>query len=289
MYNIPKFLYLNGPLNINLDNIFESDKTLYAYDEKEYIKYIQLLLISEIKIPNIIKNNDTLMAMFLGKPHFVDVNQFDFNGYFFAGRLGNTEIKIMRYYMTDDCKKINKFPYSKRAWQNAGIYPVTDYYLKIFADEYYNALKTTTHMSCSWNDLDESYFISECKNIFRYNLLDAKNWFSVLKNKKILIISPIVDYIQKQWDSNNIFKCHDNNTTMQNTDTGITLKYIKMPYSLAFNSPHNNWIETYDYVIEKINEINDFDIALVSAGGYGILLCNYIFSILNVIEIFELK
>jgi hypothetical protein len=84
--------------------------------------------------------------------------------------------------------------------------------------------------------------------------------------------------MKNQWNSENVFKCHNSSLTIN--DTNIIISFIKMPYSLAYNKPHNNWIETYDSVVKQINNI-DFDIALVSAGGYGMLFCDYIYTELN--------
>lgn len=273
-YNIPKILYNENPKDKN-------DLLLYLNDNyknmDEHEKYLRLLLISHIDIPKFIYNDDNYMQLFMNKKYY-NIEQFDFNSYFFVGRVGNTEMKILYKYIDDDEIKFDIHCCSKRAWMNSGIYPITHKYLSSFSNQYYDAVKNTTHVYNHWKNIPhhnmlEAFLIQKCNNIIPEQIISYSDWFIKLNNKRILIISPFVDYMKKQWDSENIFKCHNYHDA---TNVDIKLSFIKMPYALAYNKPHNNWIETYSYIIGQINE--DFDIALVSAGGYGMLFCNYIYT-----------
>jgi hypothetical protein len=193
------------------------------------------------------------------------------------------EMKIVYGYIEDENIKFNIHSCSKRAWMNAGIYPTEEEYLNLFANQYYNSIKNTTHIYDHWKNVEhhnilETFLIHNCNNIIAEQVLKFNDWFIKLKNKKLLIISPFSEHMKNQWNSENVFKCHNSSLTIN--DTNIIISFIKMPYSLAYNKPHNNWIETYDSVVKQINNI-DFDIALVSAGGYGMLFCDYIYTELN--------
>jgi hypothetical protein len=51
--------------------------------------------------------------------------------------------------------------------------------------------------------------------------------------------------------------------------------FYKSFNTLAGNHIHNNWIETFSIMCNDIKKL-DFDIALVSCGGYGLPICNFI-------------
>ena len=53
-----------------------------------------------------------------------------------------------------------------------------------------------------------------------------------------------------------------------------------MPLTLAGNKIHESWKETYDMITNEIKDI-EFDIALLSCGGYGAPLSNFIYEELN--------
>ena len=58
------------------------------------------------------------------------------------------------------------------------------------------------------------------------------------------------------------------------------LSVLRTPQTNFPPYPHDNWLETYNYLKSEINEI-EFDVALLSCGCYGHPLCSYIYSTLN--------
>ena len=88
--------------------------------------------------------------------------------------------------------------------------------------------------------------------------------------KKVLIINPFINSFQKQINDNfKMFK--DNNIFLPNQE----FVFYKTFNTLAGNHIHNNWIETFSIMCHNIRKL-DFDIALVSCGGYGLPICNFI-------------
>jgi hypothetical protein len=107
-------------------------------------------------------------------------------------------------------------------------------------------------------------------DIFHY-IYDSKAWTKSLKDKRILIISPFIDSIRekvpirdKLYDGVDLFP-------------GCSFIYAKPPMTQAgepsrdFETELNEFTKRLDYIK------NDYDVALVSCGGYGNLVCNYIF------------
>lgn len=97
-------------------------------------------------------------------------------------------------------------------------------------------------------------------------------WTIALKNKRILLITSFEDSIKEKIE-------------LREKIYGIdlfpecTFIFLKPPITNGSNESKEFNIEL-DFFIEKIKKIiNDFDIALVSCGGYGNLVCNQIFKL----------
>ena len=95
-------------------------------------------------------------------------------------------------------------------------------------------------------------------------------WTKHLGDKKVLIISPFVESFRKQIEAGfTIF----NNKSLWCKDQQFV--FYKCFNATCSNKPHSSWKETLGIMIEEIDKL-DFDIALVSAGGYGLPLCSFI-------------
>ena len=166
---------------------------------------------------------------------------------------------------------------------NAGIYYKNEADIKRYNTYYSNALKNSDALAC-WTDnilKEQSYFIEKYKlPKLHYQVIEPfyqieKNiipFTHYLNDKKILIISPFIDSFIEQMDKQ--FKLYKN--------TNIFLPKQKFVYYKSLNTSagnriegHSNWMHTYLQMIKEIKEL-DFDVALVSCGGYGLPICNYI-------------
>lgn len=107
-------------------------------------------------------------------------------------------------------------------------------------------------------------------DIFEY--IHADPWTLQLTGKKILIISSFVKTIEKNMkDASKIY----------NIDLfpNCSFVYLKPPQTNGTNESRDFKVEL-DEFCKEINKIKDsFDVALVSCGGYGNLVCNHIFDI----------
>ena len=117
---------------------------------------------------------------------------------------------------------------------------------------------------------------SRTKCVFDFTALEPfyheAPWTLELSGKKVLIIHPYVKTMKEQesklleiWGGKRLF---DN----------VEFKYMESVQSIAGNTPHESWSESYEYMKSQISEI-DFDVALLGCGGYGMPLSGYIKSI----------
>jgi hypothetical protein len=99
-------------------------------------------------------------------------------------------------------------------------------------------------------------------------------WTQCLKGKKILIISSFADLIQKNMATSH--KIYGNDLFPK-----CTFCFLKPPQTNGTNnsSEFNIELEEFCKKIKRVSDDENFDIALVSCGGYGNLVCNYIYSI----------
>jgi len=107
-------------------------------------------------------------------------------------------------------------------------------------------------------------------DIFHY-IYDPQAWTKSLRGKRILIISSFVESIKekiplrhKLYDGVDLFpEC--------------TFIYMKPPMTQAGEPSREFEVELNDFT-RKLDTIQgDYDVALVSCGGYGNLVCNYIY------------
>ena len=101
-----------------------------------------------------------------------------------------------------------------------------------------------------------------------FNYIYSNPWTHALRGKRILIVSAFCDTIKKQLDKP---------VYPVNLFPDCTFVFVKPPQTQADN-PSREWHEEFDDFIFELNYVRDkYDIALVSAGGYGNLICNYIY------------
>jgi hypothetical protein len=95
-------------------------------------------------------------------------------------------------------------------------------------------------------------------------------WTLSLRGKRILIISSFVDSIKEKIDDRE---------KIYGVDLFPECKFVFLkPPQTQGDNPSREFIEELKDFHRQIDEvINDFDVALVSCGGYGNLICSYIY------------
>ena len=172
---------------------------------------------------------------------------------------------------------------------NSGIYPLNVDMIEIFCQNYINTLKQCDYIGC-WDRgyLPEMYLVQKYgkeKTIVQngnHPWFNSNNWYEKLHGKKILIISSHSKSMEFQWYSDNVFKSHGKK--ISHSDTSIDLEFVIPPTSLCGNTPHESWVhglqELKNNVDKKVNDFN-FDIALISCGGYASSISSHIYNEYN--------
>lgn len=203
-------------------------------------------------------------------------------------RFGSTELSTMVNYLgvKQSNKNIWKYIQGKSLpwwWsknminqmqQWSGFFPPTQKKIEQFCELMIVDMEEVDILG-SWLS-DEKYFerVLHCNKV-HLRLLEPfwsqHPWTSALENKKILVIHPFAETIQKQYASRLfLFK------NQQILPTFKSLVVIKAIQTLGgANENYADWFEALDSMKKQINEI-DFDICLIGAGAYGFPLAAYV-------------
>lgn len=214
-------------------------------------------------------------------------------------RLGMTECSLLFIYWLNQYKKINnrELTNSKNnliKW----LYTTSGYYDKTQKGTYFNVIHNNndpnvynTYMEIIFNFIKNSDIykyafhnftlkneiqeFKDCINPVKENNLTQEIVFDFIKNKKILIISPFSPLIKSQLESGNCKKIYN---TTPNIDNILTYKF---PYTFFNNGPHNNLLETSEFIFNDIinNIQEEYVSVLISCGAYGCLMAQKFYNI----------
>lgn len=122
-----------------------------------------------------------------------------------------------------------------------------------------------TNMYTNFNYDDEFKKYINATNIYP---ITQPVLFEFIKNKKILIINPFSPLIKHQIENGNCKKIFDNTPNIN------SVYAYKCPYTFFNKGPHNNILETIDYIYNDIitNITNDYDTVIISCGAYSCLI-----------------
>jgi hypothetical protein len=162
---------------------------------------------------------------------------------------------------------------------NAGFYGTQNF---ITYARYYKSACDSCDLHAYWNFQGfvemEDFLVPEDKTLIDVSALESfrfdNPWTEHLKGKKILIINPFKETIDKQLLVKD--KIWKNKNVLPDAEY-ITYKSIQ---SIGGQGPDKDWYESYDKMCRDISNI-DFDVALLGCGSYGLPLCDYIKNKLN--------
>ena len=205
------------------------------------------------------------------------------NNIFMIGRLSGNETSLSG-------KIKNNIQVSKELIHNtlyvAGIYFKNEDSIKRYVDLYYDSIKSTD-LLCIWDGIMKmcaKEFYNDLENmnintiparcIEPYYFMDDENYNfnKIIKNKKLLIISSHIETMKLQLDKlDKLFekKIFENNEFV----------FLKPPITNGDNHNNIDWEINFNEFKNKIPL--DFDIALISCGGYGMIITSFIKNNLN--------
>lgn len=96
------------------------------------------------------------------------------------------------------------------------------------------------------------------------------SWLTALTGKRVLILHPFVHTFQKQLA--HLSELYPGRSWLE----GCEFQFLRPPVTLAGNHNHLDWKEHYEACLEQLRVAPPFDVALVGAGGYGMLLSHAI-------------
>ena len=99
--------------------------------------------------------------------------------------------------------------------------------------------------------------------------------FNFIAHKRILIISPFAELIKTQCDSGNC------KVIYPNTPAITAINIYTFPYTFFNKGPHNNILETSEYIFNNILETikDEYDSVLISCGAYSCLIAKQFYDI----------
>ena len=106
--------------------------------------------------------------------------------------------------------------------------------------------------------------------------LDTNFFYNKIQNRKILIISPFAKLMKQQYESRNCYKIYSNFPEIEK------VSYYTNVYTFFNKGPHNNILETIDYLFNNVNNTinsNDYDMVIISAGAYSNLLAEKFYDV----------
>ncbi len=196
-------------------------------------------------------------------------------------RFGGTEMRVVDYFLKNKNKTYIEFPPKIKYMIGAlsGFFPAEDYLLSRFASEFIELTKDIDVLAV-WNTKSEKYmcenYLNKDARLIHLGTLDTVNfanpWSQGLKGKKVLVIHPFAESIEKQYQKRELI--FEKNPKVLPEFELITMKPVQGLADSRFELPYNNWFEALEDMKSQIDKI-DFDIAVIGAGAYGIFLAHY--------------
>lgn len=165
----------------------------------------------------------------------------------------------------------------QKHFPNMGFFPDNIENAEKFSKMLYEDIKQI-NILCSYIK-SEKYLSKELKDIKKVNLDGflapyywTTPWTKALENKDVLIISPFVTSMKKQYEKRELLFLDKNVLPKFKS-----IQFIKAVQSIAGNKPENyeTWFDALEYMKQQINSKN-FDIALIGCGAYGLPLAAYV-------------
>ena len=214
------------------------------------------------------------------------IEQIKQNTPFFVGRIAGVEL-YLAYHIANNIQGIDFKYYINQLQNNAGIYTESIESLKDYSEQLIKSYIDCTQIA-EWDGgvydatgISQEYIKSITPNIpkIHYRALEPyyfkESWDTELSGKRVLIIHPFMETFKKQIRNlQNIFPD-------RNWFNECQFDFLKPPVTLAGNHNNIDWKIYYNQLKESVKKAGDFDIALVACGGYGMLICDYIFTELN--------
>ena len=202
---------------------------------------------------------------------------------FFIGRIAGCELKVAHHLLKGDFMDV--VDELLELENNAGIKTKDNTSLKKYVEKLVESYENCTTIA-EWETdgkvfahtgVGQKLITRRTPNIPKINALALEpyyfkdSWMPALKGKKILVVHPFSKTFSKQVP--NLKKIFPNLIWFEDCE----FQFVQPPLTLAGNHEEKDWQEHLTPFLESLREVKEFDVALVAAGGYGMLVSNFIF------------
>lgn len=191
------------------------------------------------------------------------------------GKIGGSELFAWRTVEFGETKK--RMAACRQLCEWSGFFPNSEKLLVKFSDIMKDALQHTDVL-IRWYQPYEAYFIKKyavslkgvCGGLGGWAAKE-KPWTAQLKGRKVLVIHPFADSIQKQYQRRELL--FDNPEILPEFE----LKVLRAVQTIGEEKDErfSDWFEALQYMCDEAMKI-DFDIALIGCGAYGLPLAAYL-------------
>lgn len=199
---------------------------------------------------------------------------------FMACRMGANEARIVARWIS---KSDYPDKLKDRATLCAGIFPNDTESLYRFSDIYTKSIHNADILF-TWGCYKEKYiynkfkcqksiFLRDSTNLFLFN---NETWTTALNNKKVLVITPFVETSKAQYLKRELLFEKNILPTFKSI---FFLQTVQSSAGNHMNCGFSSWYDALNSMFRQIDEQidkQDFDIALIAGGAYGIPLAAYI-------------
>lgn len=195
---------------------------------------------------------------------------------FLVGRPGATEIYLIQQgnMLSRKLRKPANDEEYKMAYVNSGIFPRTAEFVKKYAPYAAKTINSCDLLNVSYCVMEDYVYKTNMQKKTQLTYIRALDywrfkepWTKSLKGKKVLVVSPFADTIQKQYKvREKIYK----DSEILPEFTLYTVKAVQTG-GMEKDERFKDWFEALEYMYSEIMKY-DFDIAILSCGAYSLPL-----------------
>ncbi len=196
-----------------------------------------------------------------------------------AGKMGSIEASSLSVFLRrEKARAKNRKPPAYNPYLflslhiNAGVFPQTSEVYDKFCVAYREAVKQCD-MLVAWDVAGEAEILSGyCPNATLVSFrsfepfFSPSPWTAALKGKRVLVVSPFVDSIRKQYAQHETL--WDNPELLPSFD----LLTLRAPLSAGLTAPQDaDWFAALERMKQEMDVV-DYDVALIGAGAFSLPL-----------------
>lgn len=168
----------------------------------------------------------------------------------------------------------------KKVCLNAGFFPSDEVLLAHFADQYASSSQCIdVFCACNFRhglkELEEKVFSTFCPDAYLTDIralnfldwMDEEPWTSALEGKRLLVVHPFADQIEKQYSKRS--KLFSNLNVLPELGDLICIEAVQS--AGGNNSRFSTWFEALEYMRNRMDK-QQYDVALIGAGAYSLPL-----------------